>query len=233
VDRRTKHYYKPGTWWDHVRASAYMSIPGLDAGRVTRELKLRLKFYCSWTWWFLIVFFFSFVCYIIMSFLFLFLFLFSFFFLYYQLHHHYLLIPILTPSLSLLLLCYNPLFCFPTTLSASSYLYSSPVFTALFHPPPTCHDTTHPSYTLTTCWPTYCTHFTQPQPPAIPDTALYTTPTEIHPNTHKGHKTQQPLHYFSHSPTPLPTSPLSATLISQISISSLINNNPPTPTVYR
>jgi hypothetical protein len=29
---------------------AWISTPGLDAGGVTPELKLRLKFYCSWTW---------------------------------------------------------------------------------------------------------------------------------------------------------------------------------------
>jgi hypothetical protein len=29
---------------------------------------------------------------------------------------------------------------------------------------------------------------------------------EIHPHTHKGHKTQQPPRCFFHSPTPLPTS---------------------------
>jgi hypothetical protein len=39
--------HKPTTWQDHDRASAYMPTPGLDAGRVTPELKLRLKFYCS------------------------------------------------------------------------------------------------------------------------------------------------------------------------------------------
>jgi hypothetical protein len=41
--------------------------------------------------------------------------------------------------------------------------------------------------------------------------APYTT-TEIHPNTHKDHKPQQPPHCFPHSPTSLPTSPFSATL---------------------
>jgi hypothetical protein len=29
---------------------AWISTPGLDAGGVTPELKLRLKFYCSWAW---------------------------------------------------------------------------------------------------------------------------------------------------------------------------------------
>jgi hypothetical protein len=48
------------------------------------------------------------------------------------------------------------------------------------------------------------------QPSAIPDTS--TTTTEIHPNTHKGHKTQQPPHHFLHSPTPIPASPFIATV---------------------
>jgi hypothetical protein len=38
------------------------------------------------------------------------------------------------------------------------------------------------------------------------------TTTEIHLNTHKDHKNQQPPHCLLHSPTPLPTSPSSATL---------------------
>jgi hypothetical protein len=40
--------HKPITWWNHIKASAYMSVSGLDARGVTLELKLRLKFYCSW-----------------------------------------------------------------------------------------------------------------------------------------------------------------------------------------
>jgi hypothetical protein len=66
--------------------------------------------------------------------------------------------------------------------------------------------------------------------------APYTTTTEIYPNTYKCHKTQQPLYDFPHSPTPLPSSPFSATLTKftpQISIASLINVNPLTPTAYR
>jgi hypothetical protein len=42
--------------------------------------------------------------------------------------------------------------------------------------------------------------------------APYTTTTEMHPNTHKGHKTQQPLQCSPHSPNPLPASPFSAIL---------------------
>jgi hypothetical protein len=44
-EQNTSH--KPVTWTDHIRLSAYMPIPGLDAGGITTELKLRLKFYCS------------------------------------------------------------------------------------------------------------------------------------------------------------------------------------------
>jgi hypothetical protein len=42
--------HNPWGGWDHIRASAYMPIPGLDAGGVTPELKLRLKFYCFGIW---------------------------------------------------------------------------------------------------------------------------------------------------------------------------------------
>jgi hypothetical protein len=67
-----------------------MPTPGLDAGGVTPELKLRLKFYCPWTRFFLKLF-------IILLWDVYFYSYFHFFFLYYQLHHHYLLIPTLTP----------------------------------------------------------------------------------------------------------------------------------------
>jgi hypothetical protein len=30
VDRRTKYHSQASHWWDHIRASSYMSIPGLD-----------------------------------------------------------------------------------------------------------------------------------------------------------------------------------------------------------
>jgi hypothetical protein len=39
------------TWWEHNRASAYMPILGLDTGGVMPELKLRLRFYYSWSWY--------------------------------------------------------------------------------------------------------------------------------------------------------------------------------------
>jgi hypothetical protein len=75
--------HKPITWWDHFRSSAYMTIHELDARGITPELKLRLKFYCSWNLWFVFccflfyLFIFGlFVCLIIVGFLYLFLFLF-------------------------------------------------------------------------------------------------------------------------------------------------------------
>jgi hypothetical protein len=121
-EQNTTH--KPTTWWDHIKASAYMPIPGLDARRVTPELKLRLKSYPSWTWWgflllllllFICLFWFhffslwcfmGFVCFVIVGFLFLFLFLLSFF-SFYTINFTIIIfsIPLLPPSLSLLLLC--------------------------------------------------------------------------------------------------------------------------------
>jgi hypothetical protein len=82
--------------------------------------------------------------------------------------------PLLSPpSLSLLLLCYNPLLSFPTTFSAPSHLLSPPHFTCSYYPNQTTyHQTTPPSYTLTTCSPTYCTNIKQSQPPVIPDTGI-------------------------------------------------------------
>jgi hypothetical protein len=59
--------------------------------------------------------------------------------------------------------------------------------------------------------------------------APYTTTTEIHPNTHKGHKNQQPPHHFPthlpHFPPPLLVPPYPTP---QTSVSSLTNiNHPP------
>jgi hypothetical protein len=53
-----------------------MPIPGLDARRVTPELKLRLKYYWSWIWCFLLGFFSSFVVVVCLFFILSFLFLF-------------------------------------------------------------------------------------------------------------------------------------------------------------
>jgi hypothetical protein len=81
VDRRRKHHSQANHLVRPNQSSAYMPISGLDTRGVTPELKLRLKFYCSWTWWVFLLLFFScwlclFVCFIVS---FLFLFLFSFF----------------------------------------------------------------------------------------------------------------------------------------------------------
>jgi hypothetical protein len=164
-----------------------MSIPGLDARGVTPELKLRQKFCCSWTWWFFWFCFLFVGLFVILLWIFYFYFYsyFLFFFLYYQFHHHYLLIPILTPSFSLLLLCYNPLFSFSTTLSAPSYLLSSLAFTFPSYSPLTCHHTNPPSYTFTNCCPDYCTNFTQLQTPAIRDTLQQQIYTQTHPRATK------------------------------------------------
>jgi hypothetical protein len=166
-----------------------MPIPGLDARGVTWELKLRLKFYCSWTWWVFLLLL-LFFCDIIVGFYYDYYSYFLLFFLYYQLHHHYLLILIFTtitlpPSPVLQSIVFLPIYSF-----CPSHPLCLPDFTPASHPPPTCHHTTPPSYTLANCWLTYCTNFTQPKHPAIPDIAPYTTITKIHPNTHKSHKTQ-------------------------------------------
>jgi hypothetical protein len=58
--KRNKEIHYPTTWWDHDRASAKTPI-GLDAGGVTPELRLRLKFNSSWTWRFLFVCLFCFL----------------------------------------------------------------------------------------------------------------------------------------------------------------------------
>jgi hypothetical protein len=175
-----------------------MPIPRLDAGGITPEQKPTLKFYCSWT-----CFSFCFLVFVLLlrAFNFHFYSYFCFLFLYYKLHHQYLLIPILTTSLSILLLCYNPLFSFPTILSAPSHPLSSPTCTSPSHPPPTCHQTTPPSYRLTTCQLTYCTNITQPQTPAIPDTSIlhYNRNTPKHT---QGTQNQQSSYCFPHSPLP-------------------------------
>jgi hypothetical protein len=89
--------------------------------------------------------------------------------------------------------------------------------------PPTL--TTH--YTLTTHWLEYCTNCTQYQSPAIQ--TPFTTTTKIHPNTQKGHETQQPSYLLTHLSTPFPALLFHATLTnSQKSITSLITITPPT-----
>jgi hypothetical protein len=207
-----------------------MPILGLDSGRATPELKLRLKFYGSWTWiFFIFAFVFCFCCcccfgiglvclfvcfgfdfgflgvfvclFCYCGFPILFPFLLSFFiFLYCKFYYHFL-IPTPTPSLSLL-------FSFPTTRSAPSHPLSPPALTFPSHSPPTCHQTTHTHHPLTNLH----TNFTQPQTLAIPDPSTLHYNNRNTPNTHKEHKTQQSPHSFSHSPIPLPASPFSVTL---------------------
>jgi hypothetical protein len=123
---------------------------------------------------------------------------------------------------------HSPSFSFPTTLSDPSQLLSPP-----FSPPPPFLLNLSPHYspyTLTTCWPTYYTNFTQPQPPTIPDTST------LHYNRNTLKHTQGPQNPVAHTllpslTQPLPASQFSATLTnSQISIAILTNVNPSTPT---
>jgi hypothetical protein len=75
----------------------------------------------------------------------------------------------------------------------------SPVFTTHSDPPPTCHQTTPPSYTITTCWLAYCTNCTQPQPSVIPDTNT------LHYNRNIPKHTQGPQNPAALIPLNLPT----------------------------
>jgi hypothetical protein len=152
-----------------------MPIPGLDARGVTPELKLRPIFHSSCIWWVFcfVLFFFPgvfvclFVCFIIVGYFYFYFY--SYFLSILSPYHHHLLIPTLTaftlpssPVLKAIALLPNYSFCpFSSTLP--------PSLTFPSNYPPTCHKTIPPSYRLTTCWPTHCTNFKQPQPPAIPD----------------------------------------------------------------
>jgi hypothetical protein len=114
---------------------------------------------------------FLFVCFIIVSFFILFLFLFPF-------YSYYTINFTITIFSSLLSPLHSPSFsCAKIHCSHSQLLFlpllthSPPALTFPSHSPPTCHHTTPPSHTLTACWPTYYTNFTQPQLPAIPDTS--------------------------------------------------------------
>jgi hypothetical protein len=149
---------------------------------------------------------------------------FLFSFLYITLH----LIPTLTgftlqpfPVLKSVALLPNYSFC-------PSHPLCPPAHTFPSHSPLTCHQTTLPSsihslFADQPPIPTFTQSLTQ---------APYTT-TEIYPNTHKDHKTQQPPHCFPHSPIPLLASPSSAYPTSHISTASLTNVNSSTPTAYR
>jgi hypothetical protein len=143
--------------------------------------------------------------------LFHFIFISIFFSLYYQLTITIFLSPFSPLSLSFLHLCYNPLFSFPNTLFTTSHPPSPLALLSSSHPPPTCHITT-PSYTLTTCWLIHVPTLHNPNALQSLTQAPSTIRTEIHPSTHKGHKTRQPPYCFPHSPTQLPVSPFSTTL---------------------
>jgi hypothetical protein len=91
--------HKSVTWWDHIRTSACTSIPELDAYGITPELLPKDWTFCgSWTQCFLLWFLYYYSCIINFTIT-------------------ILLSLFLPSSLSLLLLCYNPFFSFPTKLS--------------------------------------------------------------------------------------------------------------------
>jgi hypothetical protein len=151
-----------------------MPILELDAREVIPELKPKTEillflslvfgFFFFFCVLFFVAFLFCFLSYHCGFLIFLFLFLFSFFFLYYQLHHHCLLILILTPFtcppspvLQCIVLLPNYLFyAFSSTLPPCLHLPFPPSPNLAPHYPS--------SYTLTTCWLTYCTNCTQPNP---------------------------------------------------------------------
>jgi hypothetical protein len=101
-----------------------------------------------------------------------------------------ILLPLFLPSsLFLLLLCYNPLFSLPTTLSAPSHSLPPSSSTLLICPQPvTTLPFPHTHHLLTT----YCTNCSH-QPPEIPDTSNSTTTTNIYQNTHGGTRLRSPL----------------------------------------
>jgi membrane-associated phospholipid phosphatase len=152
-----------------------MPVPELDISGITPELLPKDWTFCgSWSWCFLpcfFVFIFYYPCIINFTIT-------------------ILLSLFLPPSCSFLSLCYNSLL--SQLLFFPIPIHSFLIFTSLLYLPPTCHHTTPPSYTLNTCWLAYCTIYTQSQPLAIPYTSTLHSTTEIHPNTHKVHKTLQP-----------------------------------------
>jgi hypothetical protein len=135
-----------------------MPISRLDDRRVTLELKLRLKFYCSQTWW---VLFFQVVVCLFYYCGFLFLLFFSFYTINFTISIFSSLLSL--PSVSHFLLCWSQLLSCPTTLSVSSHPLSPPPG-APPDGPPKGHQTTPTSYTLTICWPTYYTNLHNPNP---------------------------------------------------------------------
>jgi hypothetical protein len=120
VDRRTIH--KAVTWWDHIRAPVLCANTRIGSLRnnsttFTKTLNFLL------------------VLYLVFCFVFLFLFILWVFSALLTLPSLFSYFPIPTPSLSLLFLCYNPLFSFPTTLPAPSHPLS-PLSSPPFPSPP-------------------------------------------------------------------------------------------------
>jgi hypothetical protein len=105
----------------------------------------------------------------------------------------------LPPSLSLLFLCYNPLFSFPTTFSAPLYPLSPHLqLPLLSFPNMSSHYLSflHTHHLLTSLL-----YQLYPSPLKSLTYALSTTTTETHPNMHKSHKPQQPSCFFPQPPT--------------------------------
>jgi hypothetical protein len=192
-------------------------------GGITPEHKLRLKFYCSWTLWDFWGFFFFWFClfvyfllifvclFVTVGFLFLFLFILHIvFFLYSQFYHHHLLIPTVTPFT----LPPSPMLKSIALLPNNSLILSHPL--SLFSPSNPIlnqHDTRlplPPTHSPPTDQPTMTTSY-NPKPLQSLTQAPSTT-TEIHTNTHKDHKNQQPSQCFPYSLTSFCSSPFSATL---------------------
>jgi hypothetical protein len=168
-----------------------MPIPGQDAGGVTPEPKLRLKFYCSWTWWFLLLL--LFVCYINVDVLFLFLFPFSCF------------LSVLSTSLSLSSPPYShslhSLSCSCATILCSpSHLLFLPL-SIHYLTPPSPPFTVLPQAVTTLSLPP--THSLPDDQPTVP---LYTTPTPCNP-WHNYPTLQQQKYTQTHIRATKPSSP--------------------------
>jgi hypothetical protein len=125
-----------------------MPIPGLDARGIIPELKLRLKFYCSWIWCVFIVFFFwvFHCCFVHLLYYWGFFTLIPTFFFSFctiKFHHHYILISplfpfILPPSTVLQSIALLPKYSFGPLSSSLSpclhlLLWSSPNLSQDYH----------------------------------------------------------------------------------------------------
>jgi hypothetical protein len=180
VDRRTNTTHKPITWWDHVRASAYMPIPGLDARGVTPELKLNIEILLV-----LNLVFFSF--YWGLFYFILLLFLSSFCII------NFTITIFLSPSLSFLILGYKPLFSLPATLSVPSYPLSSCPHLPLVS---SSNPSPHYPFLLHTYLPLTSLLY-----------KLYTTPTSCSP-WHNHPRLQQQKYTQTHTRVTKPSSPI-------------------------